>query len=116
MHRPSRHAPDTLKRAPHWSDLAACREVDDRSVFFPEDFPKGLVQLITNDAKAVCRRCPVREGCLEVALARPEPNGVWGGLDRDERKALRRQQQRRRRRNARQPGGGDATQAAAGTG
>ncbi|MFE2424863.1 WhiB family transcriptional regulator [Streptomyces hokutonensis] len=109
MPRPSRYAPDTISRAPHWSDQAICRELEDRSVFFPEDFPKGLVLLVTREAKSVCARCPVIEACLQAALERLEPNGVWGGLDKDERKALRRQQQRRaRRRNARRrKGAGD---------
>ena len=30
-------------------------------------------------AKAICAECPVREACLEGALARREPWGVWGG-------------------------------------
>jgi WhiB family redox-sensing transcriptional regulator len=30
-------------------------------------------------AKAVCFECPVRLACLEGALARQEPWGVWGG-------------------------------------
>lgn len=30
-------------------------------------------------AKAICARCPVRRPCLEGALARREPWGVWGG-------------------------------------
>jgi len=30
-------------------------------------------------AKALCAECPVREECFEVALARREPYGVWGG-------------------------------------
>ncbi len=30
-------------------------------------------------AKAFCRPCPVRGPCLEGALARGEPHGVWGG-------------------------------------
>ncbi|MGW3445610.1 WhiB family transcriptional regulator [Streptomyces sp. NPDC001076] len=115
MPRPSRHAPDTLSRAPHWSDRAACREVE-RSIFFPEDFPKGLVLLVTREAKQVCAGCPVMEACLEAALDRPEPNGVWGGLDKDERRALRRRQQKRRRRTSQRQGDGDVAEAAAGTG
>ncbi len=30
-------------------------------------------------AKAICAECPVRASCLEGALARREPYGVWGG-------------------------------------
>lgn len=30
-------------------------------------------------AKAICAECPVREPCVEGALARREPWGVWGG-------------------------------------
>ncbi|HEX2272863.1 MAG TPA: WhiB family transcriptional regulator [Acidimicrobiales bacterium] len=30
-------------------------------------------------AKAICAECPVRQLCLEGALARREPYGVWGG-------------------------------------
>ena len=30
-------------------------------------------------AKAVCRGCPVARPCLEGALRRGEPWGVWGG-------------------------------------
>ena len=30
-------------------------------------------------AKAFCGACPVRDACLDAALARREPWGVWGG-------------------------------------
>jgi WhiB family redox-sensing transcriptional regulator len=30
-------------------------------------------------AKAICMRCSVRELCLEAAIERGEPFGVWGG-------------------------------------
>lgn len=30
-------------------------------------------------AKQLCRECPVRQACLDGALARREPWGVWGG-------------------------------------
>ncbi|WP_407445477.1 WhiB family transcriptional regulator [Rhodococcus sp. (in: high G+C Gram-positive bacteria)] len=30
-------------------------------------------------AKSLCTGCPVRARCLEAALARREPWGVWGG-------------------------------------
>lgn len=30
-------------------------------------------------AKALCRECPLRQPCLDEAVARAEPWGVWGG-------------------------------------
>jgi WhiB family redox-sensing transcriptional regulator len=30
-------------------------------------------------AKAICMRCEARERCLEAAIERGEPWGVWGG-------------------------------------
>ncbi|MDV7268824.1 WhiB family transcriptional regulator, partial [Rhodococcus oxybenzonivorans] len=41
-------------------------------------------------AKQVCRRCPVRDRCLEYALGSYERHGIWGGYTEDERKKLRR--------------------------
>lgn len=43
-----------------------------------------------DEAKAVCRRCLVREECLEHALAADERHGAWGGASEAERRALRR--------------------------
>ena len=31
------------------------------------------------EAKSLCGGCPVRTQCLEGALSRQEPAGVWGG-------------------------------------
>ncbi len=45
----------------------------DPDLFFAE--APGDVEL----AKTLCRRCPVRLSCLEGALLRAEPWGVWGG-------------------------------------
>lgn len=45
---------------------------------------------LADEAKALCRQCPVRKRCLEYALAADERYGVWGARDPDERRAVRR--------------------------
>ncbi|MCZ9346675.1 WhiB family transcriptional regulator, partial [Streptomyces sp. TRM76130] len=57
----------------------------------------GPALLQTEQAKAVCRRCPVRERCLEWALDSGQSIGVWGGTDENERRALKRRLTSRRR-------------------
>lgn len=39
-------------------------------------------------AKAVCRRCPNRDGCLRWALGQPGLEGVWGGAGEADRAAI----------------------------
>ena len=50
-----------------------CRDGDDPDLLFAED-PRDLEQ-----AKALCAACPLRRECLNAALERQEPWGVWGG-------------------------------------
>jgi WhiB family transcriptional regulator, redox-sensing transcriptional regulator len=77
-----------------WRDQALCRD-EDPELFFPVG--TGLqAQLQAASAKAVCRRCPVMTPCREWAFESGQDAGVWGGLDEDERRAMR-----RRRRSAR---------------
>lgn len=45
----------------------------DPDLFFSEE----LAQI--EGAKALCAQCPVRSQCLDAALSREEPCGVWGG-------------------------------------
>lgn len=40
-------------------------------------------------ARAICARCPARDDCLDWALDTGQRNGLWGGLDPDERHQLR---------------------------
>ncbi len=42
----------------------------------------------TPEARATCRRCPVRAACLADALARDERWGLWGGLTPVQRRNL----------------------------
>jgi WhiB family redox-sensing transcriptional regulator len=48
-------------------------------------------------AKAVCRRCPVIAACRSWAMDTNQESGVWGGLGEEERRALKRRHQRVRR-------------------
>jgi WhiB family redox-sensing transcriptional regulator len=45
-------------------------------------------------AKAVCAVCPVRQPCLEYALANRERDGVWGGATERERRRMIRQRRK----------------------
>jgi WhiB family transcriptional regulator, redox-sensing transcriptional regulator len=57
-----------------WETRAACRLVDNAGdLFFSEDI--GDIAA----AKRICAECPVLAPCLEGALDRREPWGVWGG-------------------------------------
>ncbi len=72
----------------NWRDHAACRQ-EDPDLFFPiGSTGPALVQ--QEQAKAVCRRCPVREQCLQWALDTRQTLGVWGGTSENERRSLRR--------------------------
>ena len=42
--------------------------------FFYSETDQGIAE-----AKALCGTCPVRNKCLDGALSRQEPCGVWGG-------------------------------------
>lgn len=71
-----------------WQDGALCAQVD-RAVFFP---PKGYV---ADDARRICAACPVQPACLDYALeleyapGQEGVQGIWAGLDEDERGAER---------------------------
>ncbi|MFF5285224.1 WhiB family transcriptional regulator [Streptomyces sp. NPDC013171] len=72
----------------HWSASALCAQIGP-TLFTPEQGRGGGPG--RSDARTVCRRCPVRVECLDEALARDEPVGIWGGLNLRERRKLRRQ-------------------------
>jgi WhiB family redox-sensing transcriptional regulator len=59
-------------------------------------------------AKAVCRVCPVAAHCLEYALYSRQEAGIWGGLDEEERRVLRRARQARKTRRDQARGWRDA--------
>ena len=57
-----------------WETQAACRSVVDSTQLF---FSEELADIVA--AKRICAECPVIAPCLEGAIARAEPCGVWGG-------------------------------------
>ena len=62
-------------REPVWQDLARCNDGSGSmtELFFSEQLDDIAA------AKAFCTECPVKEDCLDSALLRREPWGVWGG-------------------------------------
>ena len=66
-----------------WKQKAACRDLD-TSMFFPDTEEEAAA------AKSVCAGCPVREACLAFALDTRQHDGIWGGLDENERRRVRR--------------------------
>ncbi|MBM7796585.1 WhiB family transcriptional regulator [Pseudoglutamicibacter albus] len=78
-----------------WRDKAACLEKDP-DLFFPVG-NTGPALLQIEEAKNVCRTCPVIEQCLSWAMETGQDAGVWGGLSEDERRAMKRRAARARR-------------------
>jgi WhiB family transcriptional regulator, redox-sensing transcriptional regulator len=72
----------------NWRNDAACLGVDP-DLFFPIGTAGPALDQI-DEAKRICRACPVRERCLAWALEAGAATGIWGGTTDDERRALRR--------------------------
>lgn len=64
-----------------WRDHAACADADP-DLFFPS---RGES---IGEALSYCRRCPVRDACLDAGL--DEHYGIWGGLSERGRRRARR--------------------------
>ncbi|WP_043463776.1 WhiB family transcriptional regulator [Kitasatospora sp. MBT66] len=80
----------------HWIHRAVCRE-EDPELFFPIG-NTGPALLQIEEARSVCRRCPVMEQCLQWALETNQDAGVWGSMSEDERRAMKRRATRNRAR------------------
>lgn len=70
-----------------WRKHAACSGLEPE-VFYPVSEEQA------EEAKAICRECPVREPCLDYALANRERDGVWGGATERERRRMIRQRRK----------------------
>lgn len=66
----------------NWREKAACRGMD-TAIFFQKYkyVPTALVDL--------CSQCPSRLHCLEFAIRNDLPNGIYGGLNGPQRKAIK---------------------------
>lgn len=91
--RPTDHT--SLPRPYHWSDDAACAGAD-LTLFFPVGRGGVPASVGAADAKRYCGMCHVRLECLTHALESREEYGVWGGMDEDERAALRKKRRKAR--------------------
>jgi WhiB family redox-sensing transcriptional regulator len=72
-----------------WHMGAACRGGQRSCCFYPPLHHETRDERAERElqAKAICESCPVRQPCLEFALASREPFGIWGGLTEQERRA-----------------------------
>jgi WhiB family redox-sensing transcriptional regulator len=64
-----------------WMRLAKCRGKDPDT--WQGDTPRDRVI-----AEVVCAKCPVRAACLNYALLKREPRGIWGGVDAKTRSTM----------------------------
>lgn len=94
----------SLLYPPEWVQYARCGGDPDPDRFFPdaddrdEDDLAGLTERQRRTirrkrreaVRAFCNGCRVQQECLNYALENDEPVGMWGGLTRQERDALRR--------------------------
>ncbi|MDK1475829.1 WhiB family transcriptional regulator [Streptomyces sp. 549] len=76
----------------NWREYAVCRN-EDAELFFPVG-SRGPALRQAEDAKQVCRTCPVIEQCARWALDSRQQHGIWGGMDEEQRRALLRREAR----------------------
>jgi WhiB family redox-sensing transcriptional regulator len=79
-----------------WMARACCKGVSP-AVFFPTH-GEGV-----DAAVEICRRCRVRDLCLEYALVNRVDHGVWGGASERERGRILRERRARARATAPAP-------------
>lgn len=70
-------------------EFAACRGLD-TEVWFPPGRPGSPgFERHAAPARAVCADCPVRASCTAFALAAGLDEGIFGGLDAVQRRAVK---------------------------
>lgn len=70
-----------------WQGRAACREMQ-QDLFFPDAKEDGKEEAKRKEKAAllVCKYCPVKEQCLELAVSTNTKYGIFGGQTEQERK------------------------------
>jgi WhiB family transcriptional regulator, redox-sensing transcriptional regulator len=70
-----------------------CDPEKDPDLWFP-DTTLGSYgrRMAVQKAKAICKGCPVRAACLQMALDADIQYGIWGGLTEHERRRLKQRQ------------------------
>lgn len=79
---------DTL--APSWQDKRACGGTGGMYPFYPPPQFERKDEKKEREARAkkICSTCQAKQPCLDYALTNREPEGIWGGLNEKERKAI----------------------------
>lgn len=82
-HTSNRLAPE---RGDNWRKHSACRD-EDPELFWPVG-TTGPALLQAEQAKAVCRTCPlwVKTECLNFAVEKRIDDGIFAGMDAKERR------------------------------
>jgi WhiB family redox-sensing transcriptional regulator len=83
---------DRVVDGSNWRQSSACLG-EDPELFFPIG-TSGPALRQAEEAKNICRQCPVVAQCLTWALETGVDHGVWGAQTEDERRALRRRRAR----------------------
>ncbi len=72
-----------------WMTDAACKDTD-ADIWFGADTSDRTVRHHQTEAKRICFTCPSLDPCLDYALDNNIKEGVWGGLNEDERRRMAR--------------------------
>lgn len=83
-----------------WRRDAECRDAPSDSLWFPDE---SMMRPAIAEAKILCGGCPVRNACLEYALAMDSRNdqfGIWAATTPEQRRRMRRSIVRKSRRQA----------------
>jgi WhiB family redox-sensing transcriptional regulator len=76
---------ENVLRRPAWHRQASCRGSG------AAEFVRNPRAVYAPAHRQTCAGCPVRQECLEFALADESVTGLWGGTDDAERREMRRQ-------------------------